>query len=70
MTDHTASYSHARQDRQARGVEFWFYFALIFVAALPFAVFAWARVLGRDGKGIVRRAWAEADAIVPTIFSA
>ncbi|MEM8740054.1 MAG: cytochrome PufQ [Pseudomonadota bacterium] len=70
MTDHTAGFSQLRHDRRGRGVEFWIYFALIFVAALPFALFAWARVLGRDGKGILRRAWTEADRIVPTIFSA
>jgi hypothetical protein len=70
MTDHAFDAHQSRHDRRTRGVEFWIYFALIFIAALPFALIKWARVLGRDGKGIVRRAWAEADAITPTIFSA
>jgi len=72
MTDITSSTPHRRPAR--RGAEFHFYFALIFVVALPFASVGWgADIVTRrtlNLHGPLARAWAEADRITPLIFSA
>ncbi|MGC6527957.1 MAG: cytochrome PufQ [Paracoccaceae bacterium] len=57
-----------------RTLEFGVYFSLIFLAAIPFGIFAWARDVVMDRtlllRGPLARAWAEADRITPLIFSA
>ena len=54
--------------------EFTVYFAIIFVAALPLALIAWALAALRGGemtnKGPLARAWSQARIITPMIFSA
>jgi hypothetical protein len=56
-----------------RGAEFYLYFTLIFVLALPFSTGSWVldvitrRTLNLHGP--LARAWAEADRITPLIFS-
>ena len=54
--------------------EFTFYFAIIFLAALPLAVIAWALAALRGGemtnKGPLARAWSQARIITPMIFAA
>lgn len=75
MSDHTAGHgigqgaSHAHRTPK---VEFYVYFALIFLVAIPFATAAWAFGLLRDRHlpvhGPLARAWREAGAITPAIF--
>jgi hypothetical protein len=52
--------------------EYSFYFALIFVAALPICTLQWLytalRTAGGAQKDPVRRAWSEAQTITPRIF--
>ena len=54
--------------------EFTFYFAIIFLAALPLALIAWVLAALRGGemtnKGPLARAWSQARIITPMIFSA
>jgi hypothetical protein len=75
MSDHTAgqgvsqSTGHAHRTPKA---EFYVYFALIFLVAIPFATLAWVFALVRDRHlpvhGPMARAWREAGAITPAIF--
>jgi hypothetical protein len=54
--------------------EFYAYFAIIFLAALPLATLTWALSAGRQmalpKRGPVARAWSQARVITPMIFSA
>ena len=54
--------------------EYYAYFGLIFVAALPLALLTWglgaARRMEIPAKGPVARAWTQARIITPHIFSA
>ena len=54
--------------------EFTFYFAIIFLAALPLALIAWVLAALRGGemtnKGPLARAWSQARIITPMIFAA
>ena len=75
MSDHTAGHeaghgaSHGHRTPKA---EFYVYFSLIFVIAIPLAAAAWAFALVRDRHlpvhGPLARAWREAGAITPAIF--
>ncbi len=76
MSDHTAGgsgapYSGGHAHRTPRA-EFYVYFALIFIVAIPLALIAWVWTLARDRKfpvhGPLARAWREAGAITPAIF--
>jgi hypothetical protein len=73
MTDNTVNAPRARLHRGSR-TEFTVYFALIFLAALPFAALGWAFAALRHrrlpAKGPVARAWCEARQITPMIFLA
>jgi len=74
MTDITSSTPTRHRCGRRRGAEFHLYFALIFMAAIPFAAVAWVRDVIRNRSlnmhGPLARAWAEADRITPLIFSA
>ncbi|MEX5727612.1 hypothetical protein Ga0609869_000965 [Rhodovulum iodosum] len=73
MTDQTSDMHMVRTHRAPRA-EFTVYFAIIFLAALPLAVIAWALALVKQGdlntKGPISRAWSQARIITPMIFSA
>ena len=60
---------HAQRTPHA---EFYVYFALIFVIAIPFAAIGWVVQLGTERRlpphGPLARAWREAGAITPAIF--
>ena len=61
--------------RRGTRVEYWVYFTLIFVAALPFALGLWAyRLLapaeGKRNRGVICRAKEQAHMVTPMIFSA
>jgi hypothetical protein len=75
MSDQTAG--HGVEQGTAHGhrtpkAEFYVYFTLIFLIAIPFSVVAWAWALVRDRHlpvhGPMARAWREAGAITPAIF--
>jgi hypothetical protein len=77
MTDHTAMGPMAGNGRVPARVprmEFRLYFALIFALALPVGLVTWTVALVRHGHlpqlGPVARAWCDAKAITPMIFSA
>lgn len=70
MTDQTSQVPvHAERKPRA---EFWLYFAIIFVVALPFALGFWlfATLAGHEGRGPLGRAYDKAWEITPLIFSA
>jgi PufQ cytochrome subunit len=76
MSDHTAgghedSHGASHSHRTPRA-EFYVYFSLIFMVAIPVAAIAWAIALVRDRHlpvhGPLARAWREAGAITPAIF--
>jgi hypothetical protein len=75
MSDHTAGSGlgqGAQHVHRTPKLEFYVYFALIFLVAIPFATVAWAFALLRDRHlpvhGPLARAWREAGAITPAIF--
>jgi len=59
--------------RARRTPEFIFYFTILFLVAIPFAVVEWIRMSLRrrtlNLRGPLARAWCEADRITPIIFS-
>ncbi|MEO0342633.1 MAG: cytochrome PufQ [Pseudomonadota bacterium] len=64
-----------QKQKRATRTEYWVYFALIFVAAIPFAIARWAfRLLAprkdRQNRGVIRRAKEQAHIVTPMIFSA
>jgi len=70
-THHSAHMTHDRRRHQMSRGEYSFYFALIFVAALPICSLQWLFTALRAGaaqKDPVRRAWSEAQTITPRIF--
>ena len=74
MSDHTAGEGHGHHAHRTPRVEFYAYFALIFVLAVPFALVIWAVALIRDQRlpthGPLARAWREAGAVAAAIFRA
>jgi hypothetical protein len=75
MSDHTAGHGvgqSAGHSHRTPRAEFYVYFALIFLIAVPVATLAWAFALIRDRHlpvhGPMARAWREAGAITPAIF--
>lgn len=75
MTDHTAGQGHGprvHHPSRTPRAEFYTYFTLIFLAAIPFAAMAWVWSVIRDRHlpvhGPLARAWREAGALTPTIF--
>ena len=73
MSDQTSQFSQARHAK-APSTEYRFYFFVIFLAAIPFAVLgmAWDLIRSnREGveKGILRRAACEARTVTSLIFS-
>ncbi|MEO1562192.1 MAG: cytochrome PufQ [Pseudomonadota bacterium] len=63
--------------RQRRGtrVEYWVYFTLIFVLAIPFSFARWAMRLiapqkNKRNRGVIARAKEQAHTVTPMIFSA
>lgn len=71
MSDQTAGGQDHHAHRTPKA-EFYVYFALIFVIAIPLAFVAWVWAALRDQRlpvhGPLARAWLEAGAITPAIF--
>jgi len=75
MTDITPDHHHSVHGRRALGLEYGVYFACIFAVALPGAALGWGRALlagdrAQLRRGVFARAWRQAQAITPVIFSA
>jgi hypothetical protein len=70
---HIDESSRPRAGRRRSG-EYILYFVVIFLLALPFAAVDWVRDVAARGTlnlaGPLARAWAEAERVVPLIFSA
>ena len=74
MTDFTTDAPAVHRAHRPPKAEFYAYFTVIFLAALPLAFLAWALAALRQGsltdKGPLARAWTQARIITPMIFSA
>jgi hypothetical protein len=77
MSDHTAGSGHAgghapHHAQRAPRTEFYLYFALIFMLAVPIAMLTWVKqlVVARrlPQHGPLARAWKDAGLITPEIF--
>jgi PufQ cytochrome subunit len=73
MSDQTAGHGQgAHHAQRTPKAEFYLYFALIFLIAIPFAAVAWVVQLVIDRRfpvhGPLARAWREAGSITPEIF--
>ncbi|MES2844112.1 MAG: cytochrome PufQ [Pseudomonadota bacterium] len=74
MSDHTANGAGHHQGHPARAprIEFYAYFAIIFLVAIPLSLVAWVFQTITDRRlpamGPLARAWREAGAITPAIF--
>ena len=73
MTDMTSNPPRRSTTGRRRTAEFWVYFTLIFLCAVPFTTFRWVREIAErhtlNVRGPLARAWSEADRITPLIFS-
>ena len=73
MADITSNVPRQRTAKR-RGAEFYVYFSIIFVLAIPVGIERYLAAIIRkhslDVRGPIARAWAEADRITPLIFSA
>ncbi|SMY07070.1 cytochrome PufQ [Flavimaricola marinus] len=74
MSDFTTDTPMVRERHAPPKREYYAYFGIIFLAALPLATLTWAlsalRQLTLPEKGPVARAWTQARIITPHIFSA
>ena len=74
MTDFTSDTPVTRERAAPPKREYYAYFGVIFLAALPLAFLTWALSAARQftlpEKGPVARAWTQARIITPHIFSA
>ncbi len=74
MTDFTSNAPQVRTRTAPPKREYYAYFTVIFVAALPLSFLTWAlsaaRQLSLPEKGPIKRAWSQARIITPMIFSA
>jgi hypothetical protein len=65
--------SETGKKRSQRTPEFIFYFTILFLISIPFAMIEWIRLSLRrrtlNLRGPLARAWSEADRITPLIFS-
>ena len=72
MSDQTANGHGAQHTHRTPKAEFYLYFALIFLIAIPFAAVGWVLKLVIDRRlpvhGPLARAWREAGSITPEIF--
>ena len=71
MSDHSAG-GQGHHTHRAPRVEFYAYFAVIFLAVIPFALVAWIVQTITERRlpvnGPLARAWREAGSITPNIF--
>lgn len=74
MSDHTAGDHGESHVSRTPHAEFYVYFAIIFVLAIPFALVIWTTQLVRERRlpvhGPLARAWREAGTVTPAIFRA
>jgi PufQ cytochrome subunit len=77
MTDHSANGADGHAEHfpaRTPRLEFYVYFAVIFLVAIPFAILGWVAAAVMRGRmpdqNAISRAWSEAQAITPLIFRA
>ena len=75
MSDQTSNATHLARHSKAPTAEYWFYFVVILMAALPIAAIGTAIALltcNREAvrEGVLRKAWAQAQTATSLIFSA
>lgn len=75
MSDQTSNIPHLARHSKAPTAEYWFYFGVILLAALPFAAVGTAvAFLTCDyeaaRQGVLRKAWSQAQTVTSLIFSA
>lgn len=74
MSDQSSDGGQVHFPARAPRAEFYVYFAVIFLVAIPFAVIGWFAGLAMEGhmpsQNAISRAWADAMAITPLIFRA
>ena len=73
MADDHLHAAEFRQRNRRPGAEYWLYFSVIFVLALPAALVKWLAAMPRSdapNPGVLSRAMSEARTITPIIFSA
>ncbi len=77
MTDHSANGADGNDEHhpaRTPRAEFYVYFAVIFLVAIPFAILGWVGAMVMQGhmpdQNAIARAWSEAQAITPLIFRA
>ncbi len=77
MSDQTANgmgHSMGQKPVRVPRTEFRLYFTVIFILAIPVATLSWVASAARHGKlphqAPIARAWSDAKAITPQIFSA
>lgn len=75
MTDQATNPMPCRAGLQTPSIEYRLYFAVIFLACLPWALVRWALSVSDREAGAARRgpfghAWGQAKVITPMIFSA
>jgi len=74
MSDFTTDAPLVRSKASAPRREYYAYFAIIFLAALPLAFLTWAMAAARQfalpEKGPLAKAWTQARIITPHIFTA
>ena len=72
MSDQTAAETVVHHAQRTPKTEFYIYFTLIFVVAIPIAIVNWVfRLIAdrrRPAQGPLARAWREAGSITPAIF--
>ncbi len=71
MADQTSNGPHLARHAKGPSLEYWVYFTLIFIVSLPAGLVNWLIGLTRPepNKGMIGRAWDQAQVITPRIFS-
>jgi hypothetical protein len=75
MSDQTSNTPHLARHSKAPTAEYWFYFGVILMATLPIAAAGFLIALvtcDREAarKGILHKAWSQAQTLTSLIFSA
>ncbi|ABV95253.1 protein pufQ [Dinoroseobacter shibae DFL 12 = DSM 16493] len=74
MADQTTNGPVTHRAHKMPKAEFYTYFAIIFIAAVPVAALSWLLATVKSGsfqkKGPIARAWSQARIITPMIFAA
>lgn len=75
MSDQTMGSVTSSRERKRHALEYWSYFAIVFLVAVPISSIQWMIALFQFNiselkQGIFARAWRKAEDITPMIFAA